>query len=132
MKAAIVLLLLLVAQPAQAFCLCLKCASGAYRHFEGISAHMLPGLAPASCFTLKTRAAEEALPPRGTIIGFIHPLTGDTHIFRLIGLPGDRLQVEKGIVWLNGAALPQTPAADFVLDGTAVPRATESLRHFCT
>ena len=34
-------------------------------------------------------------------------------IKRVIGLPGDRVQMKDGILWLNGQEVPQTPAGTF-------------------
>jgi signal peptidase I len=43
-----------------------------------------------------------SLPRRGDVAVFIHPRTGDTMIKRLIGLPGDVIQVIDGELHING------------------------------
>lgn len=49
-------------------------------------------------------------PNRGEVIVFKLPRDGRTDfIKRLIGLPGDRIQVRDGVVFVNGAAVPRTP-----------------------
>lgn len=48
----------------------------------------------------------ERAPRRGDVVVFIHPQHGQTMIKRLIGLPGDRIEVREGVLWLNGAAAP--------------------------
>ena len=53
-------------------------------------------------------------PERGDIVVFRHPGTGADYIKRLIGLPGDRIQMRDGIVYLNDVEVPQEPAGDFV------------------
>jgi signal peptidase I len=45
---------------------------------------------------------------------FKHPSNGTDYIKRLIGLPGDKIQVVDGILHINGAALPQEPDGQFV------------------
>ena len=63
-----------------------------------------------SCFTMTKHAPDDPLPPRGTVILFVHPVDGLDYIFRLIGLPGDRVQMKAGKLWLNGQEVPQIPA----------------------
>lgn len=52
-------------------------------------------------------------PERGDVIVFRHPVTGRDYIKRLIGLPGDRVQVRDGTVILNGTPLSQQPDGIF-------------------
>ena len=51
-------------------------------------------------------------PERGDVVVFRHPVNGEDFIKRLMGLPGDKIQVKDGVVFLNGAEVPQ------VADGT--------------
>ncbi|HEV7157353.1 MAG TPA: signal peptidase I [Caulobacteraceae bacterium] len=49
-------------------------------------------------------------PHRGDVVVFKLPRDGHTdYIKRLVGLPGDTLQVKSGILVINGKPLPQTP-----------------------
>jgi len=54
------------------------------------------------------------MPERGDIIVFRNPTTGTDFVKRLIGLPGDRLQMKDGILYINGEAAPQEPAGEFI------------------
>ncbi|WP_170350371.1 MULTISPECIES: signal peptidase I [Ruegeria] len=68
-------------------------------------------------------------PERGDVIVFRHPVTGRDYIKRLIGLPGDRVQVREGQIILNGTPVPQQP--DGVFTETAEPQGPQGLRPRC-
>jgi len=69
----------------------------------GYSRHSLPfeagRLLPASAQRLFGRS-----PRRGDVAVFIHPRSGETMIKRLIGLPGDVIELRNGALFINGAA----------------------------
>ncbi len=44
-------------------------------------------------------------PERGDIIVFRHPVHGTDYIKRLIGLPGDKIQMKDGVLYINEAAV---------------------------
>jgi len=52
-------------------------------------------------------------PERGDIIVFKHPVTKTDYVKRLIGLPGDRIQVQDGVLYINDAEAPQVPDGVF-------------------
>jgi signal peptidase I len=54
-------------------------------------------------------------PPRGDVVVFLLPRDNSTvYIKRLIGLPGDRIQMIKGVLNINGIPIKQERVDDFV------------------
>ena len=58
-------------------------------------------------------------PKRGDVIVFRHPATHEDWVKRLIGLPGDRIQVRAGALILNGKPVPRVRVADWMMPVTA-------------
>jgi signal peptidase I len=53
-------------------------------------------------------------PKRGDVVVFRHPVTGSDYIKRLVGLPGDKIQMQGGVLKINGKAVKIEVVADFV------------------
>jgi signal peptidase I len=57
-----------------------------------------------------------ASPQRGDVVVFRAPPDDKSdYIKRLIGLPGDRIQMKSGTLWLNGKPVPKVRMSDFVI-----------------
>ncbi|HEX9963412.1 MAG TPA: signal peptidase I [Allosphingosinicella sp.] len=58
-------------------------------------------------------------PKRGDVVVFRYPGTEDDWVKRLIGLPGDKVQMRGGQLFLNGRAVPKVRVADWMMPVTA-------------
>lgn len=70
---------------------------------------MSPHITSGEYVLINTLAYRFELPRRGDIIAFHHD--GDTpevYIKRIVGLPGDRVRIDRGTVYVNGAKLDES------------------------
>jgi signal peptidase I len=61
------------------------------------------------------RALFERRLERGDVVFFRHPLSGEDYVKRLIGLPGDTVEMRDGQLVLNGEKVPKVRIADYLM-----------------
>ena len=70
---------------------------------------MAPHISSGEVVLINTLAYRFGAPMRGDIIAFHHD--GDTpevYIKRVVGMPGDRVRIDRGAVYVNGSKLDET------------------------
>jgi signal peptidase I len=92
----------------------------------GYSRYSFPwGLVP---FKGRVFAAE---PARGDVAVFKLPRDNSTDfIKRVIGMPGDEIEMRRGVLFINGVAVPKVRKGEYIApeeDGRAIPRYEETL-----
>lgn len=69
-------------------------------------------------------------PERGDVVVFRHPVTGRDYIKRLIGLPGDKVQMKEGLLHINGK--PVEMEADGIFKEIMAPQGSFGNRPRCS
>ncbi len=95
----------------------------------GYSKYSLPSFPPYIGYVPFDGRVFASDPERGDVVVFRKPGEEETdYIKRLIGLPGDRVQVRDDVLFINNVAVPRERVDDFVTDdGARVPQFRETL-----
>lgn len=93
------------------------------KYSYGFSRYSMPFNLPL--FSGRILASE---PKRGDVIVFKKPTdVSQDFIKRLIGLPGDKIQMKAGRLYINGEVVPRERIDDFISNGYKIPRYIETL-----
>jgi signal peptidase I len=85
-----------------------------FRSFSFPSTSMEPTLRLGEYAFADMRAYVDAPPARGDIVVFTLPRDpATTYVKRVVGLPGEQLQMKNGIVYINGQAVPTADAGTY-------------------
>jgi len=82
---------------------------------------MLPTLAPGARYFINHYIYHLREPRHGDVVVFTHPLYADLTVKRVIGVPGDTVELRGARLFLNGAPLDESyvaPHRDAVLPAT--------------
>jgi len=74
--------------------------------------------------------AEWGNPERGDVVVFFAPTDGTRMVKRVVGLPGDRIELRNNRVLVNGAALDYAELDDWFVE--QIPEAERSFRWFAS
>jgi signal peptidase I len=101
-----------------------------WRAYSQASGSMLPTLLVGDLMFVDTGAyANGRRPGYGDIIALTLPSekTRVVYIKRVVGLPGDQLSLDGGVLSINGKAVQQQPSSDFVWEGQKLQRLREQM-----
>jgi signal peptidase I len=87
-------------------------------YFDAVSTYtipstsMLPTLMVGDYVVALKEPFRDRFPTRGEVVVFVGP-DGSDFVKRVVGLPGDRIQVSGGVLEVNGRKVARTRIADF-------------------
>jgi signal peptidase I len=75
-----------------------------YRPFDAPTNSMSPTINKGDYFIISERAYDQHSPTYGDVIVFNSPSLSASYVKRIVGLPGDRVQMSGGMPYVNGMA----------------------------
>lgn len=84
-----------------------------YDLYDIPSGNMVPTLMVGDNMLTLSNVYRDRVPPRGQVIVFKYPVDGTTnYVQRVIGLPGDRIQLRAGRLYVNDQLVARAPVDD--------------------
>lgn len=94
-----------------------------YALYDIPSRSMFPNLRLGDNILALANVYTNEVPPRGQIVVFKFPEDRKTdYIKRVVGLPGDRIQLRDGRLYINDQLVPREPVADAGIEDSDGPR----------
>jgi len=87
-----------------------------FRPFDIPTTSMAPSVNRGDHFFVSRRAYDFSLPQRGDVVVFYVPLYRAYFVKRIVGLPGDQVQMIHGRLFVNGAEIPVRRLGDVVVE----------------
>jgi signal peptidase I len=100
-----------------------------FRSFSFPSTSMEPTLRLGERAFANMRAYNDQPPARGDIVVFTWPRDpATTYVKRVIGLPGEQIQLKSGVVYINGQAVPTVDAGTYKIVTEGEPEKSGRLK----
>ena len=94
-----------------------------YALYDIPSGSMFPNVRVGDHILTLANVYVDEVPPRGQIVVFKYPQDRKTdYIKRVVGLPGDRIQLRGGRLYINDQLVPREPVADADVGNADGPR----------
>lgn len=87
---------------------------------------MAPGLVSDQIVLVRAGDYRKQRPQRGDIVVFVSPVDGNTWIKRVVGLPGERISIDAGVLLIDGRELVE----DYVAAGNATSDYSREMHEF--
>ena len=99
------------------------------QNFVMSTAAMEPGISVGERLLISRTAYIFSSPNRGDIVAYRSSMSNSDHLKRIIGLPGDIVEIKNKSVFVNGTRLSE-PYVKFVTDYTLLPFEVPHSRYF--
>jgi signal peptidase I len=88
-------------------------AAEAMTVFRAVATQMEPTVLKGEAVLIDTETYRSRGPSRGDVVMLIGPRDKNEHLFRIVGLPGERIQMRDGQLLINGGQVPRRRIEDY-------------------